>query len=65
MGLVQVENININAEAYDVAMDISFPRGIVQRKISTSSIFYFALRGVQGLKVVWSFHVCLLEATIN
>lgn len=28
MGLVQIENISINAEAYDVAMDISFPRGL-------------------------------------
>ena len=28
MGLVQIENISINAEAYDVAMDISFPRGV-------------------------------------
>ena len=28
MGLVQIENIAINAEAYDVAMDISFPRGV-------------------------------------
>ena len=28
MGLVQIENISINAEAYDVAMDVSFPRGV-------------------------------------
>ena len=27
MGLMQTEIINITAEAYDVAMDISFPRG--------------------------------------
>ena len=27
MGLMHIENITINAEAYDVAMDISFPRG--------------------------------------
>lgn len=28
MGLMHTENIAITAEAYDVAMDISFPRGI-------------------------------------
>lgn len=28
MGLMHTENIGITAEAYDVAMDISFPRGI-------------------------------------
>lgn len=27
MGLMHVENIQITAEAYDVAMDVSFPRG--------------------------------------
>ena len=27
MGLMHTENIAITAEAYDVAMDISFPRG--------------------------------------
>ena len=27
MGLVQAENIQILAEAYDVALDMSFPRG--------------------------------------
>ena len=27
MGLVQSENIQVHAEAYDVALDMSFPRG--------------------------------------
>lgn len=27
MGLMHTENITIVAEAYDVAMDISFPKG--------------------------------------
>ena len=27
MGLVQTENISIVAEAYDVALDLSFPKG--------------------------------------
>ena len=27
MGLMQTETIHVMAEAYDVAMDISFPRG--------------------------------------
>ena len=27
MGLVQTENIPIHAEAYDVALDMSFPKG--------------------------------------
>lgn len=27
MGLVQAENIQVMAEAYDVALDMSFPRG--------------------------------------
>jgi hydrocephalus-inducing protein len=27
MGLVQAENIQVIAEAYDVALDISFPKG--------------------------------------
>lgn len=27
MGLVQAENIQVTGEAYDVAMDISFPKG--------------------------------------
>ena len=27
MGLMHVETVQIQAEAYDVAMDISFPRG--------------------------------------
>lgn len=27
LGIVQVENIQILAEAYDVALDISFPKG--------------------------------------
>ena len=27
MGLMQTEHIQVQAEAYDVAMDISFPRG--------------------------------------
>lgn len=29
MGLVQAENIQVHAEAYDVALDMSFPKGIV------------------------------------
>ena len=28
MGLVQAENIQVIGEAYDVALDISFPKGI-------------------------------------
>ena len=28
MGLMQTEIVHITAEAYDVAMDISFPRGV-------------------------------------
>ena len=27
MGLVQAENIQVHAEAYDVALDMSFPKG--------------------------------------
>ena len=27
MGLVQLENLQITAEAYDVALDMSFPKG--------------------------------------
>ena len=27
MGLVQSENIQVHAEAYDVALDMSFPKG--------------------------------------
>ena len=27
MGLVQTENIQVQAEAYDVALDMSFPKG--------------------------------------
>ena len=27
MGLVQTENIPVHAEAYDVALDMSFPKG--------------------------------------
>lgn len=27
MGLVQTENIQVTAEAYDVALDMSFPKG--------------------------------------
>lgn len=27
MGLVQTENIGVTAEAYDVALDMSFPKG--------------------------------------
>ena len=27
MGLVQVENIQVHAESYDVALDMSFPKG--------------------------------------
>lgn len=29
MGLVQVENIQVHAESYDVALDMSFPKGIL------------------------------------
>lgn len=29
MGLVQAENIQVHAEAYDVALDMSFPKGII------------------------------------
>ena len=29
VGLMHVETIQVHAEAYDVAMDISFPRGIM------------------------------------
>lgn len=28
MGLMQTETVHVTAEAYDVAMDISFPRGV-------------------------------------
>ena len=28
MGLVQTENIQVHAEAYDVALDMSFPKGM-------------------------------------
>lgn len=27
MGLVQAENIQVHAESYDVALDMSFPKG--------------------------------------
>lgn len=27
MGLVQAENITVHAESYDVALDMSFPKG--------------------------------------
>lgn len=27
LGIVQIENIQVHAEAYDVALDISFPKG--------------------------------------
>ena len=39
MGLMHTENISIVAEAYDVAMDISFPRG----DISSYKVAYFQL----------------------
>ena len=29
MGLVQAENVQVHAEAYDVALDMSFPKGTV------------------------------------
>ena len=45
MGLMQTEIVNITAEAYDVAMDISFPRGVYQQPVGyfLSSIIILCL----------------------
>lgn len=38
MGLVQAENIQVHAEAYDVALDMSFPKGENNHENNNSSI---------------------------
>lgn len=38
MGLVQAENIQVHAEAYDVALDMSFPKGEDSHENNNSSI---------------------------
>lgn len=39
VGLMHVEQVVINAEAYDVALDISFPKGSVLKSIDCKVIF--------------------------
>ena len=44
MGLVQAENIQVIGEAYDVALDISFPKGTLKQVYflnQLSFIFFF------------------------
>lgn len=41
MGLVQAENIQVIAEAYDVALDISFPKGTKKQASSANKVSVF------------------------
>ena len=43
MGLVQAENIQVHAESYDVALDMSFPKGtgmfvLIQRRFKHAMV---------------------------
>ena len=45
MGLVQAENIQVHAESYDVALDMSFPKGtfvyLPRTRFNGMSLFLF------------------------
>ena len=43
MGLVQAENIQVIGEAYDVALDISFPKGTLKQMFFFKSVFFYFL----------------------
>lgn len=65
MGLVQAENIQVIAEAYDVALDISFPKGTKnKRQALTKCLFLFTLEVGEKWKIkeaVVCTHVQLLH----
>ena len=72
---MHVEPVSLNAEAYDVALDISFPKGtqysitVMLTPVATTTISSpvgndFA-PVIKELMEVWIFSVCVLEMSKN